>query len=118
LSLNHLLGRFGFLKSAVTGRTTAIIKATEMDVDLEVIESLAGTAMAVVPRVMQRIWNGLLDRGENRRIWEGLEALDQKNSATDLDATEKESFAQLQAGLKTAARQALGGRMKYVSYSG
>ena len=30
LSLNHLLGRFGFLKSAVAGRTTAIVEATEL----------------------------------------------------------------------------------------
>ena len=118
LSLNHLLGRFGFLKSAITGRTTAIIKATEMEVDLKVIQSLGGTAMAVVPRVMQRIWNSMLDRNDNRHQWETLEALDQKNSATGLDAAEKESFAGLQAGLKTAARQSLGGRMKYVSYSG
>lgn len=29
LSLNHLFGRYGFLKSAVTGRTTAMIEATE-----------------------------------------------------------------------------------------
>ena len=118
LSLNHLLGRFGFLKSVVTGRTTAIIKATEMDVDLKVIESLSGTAMALVPRVMQRIWNGMLDRNDNRARWEEFEALDQKNGATGLDAAEKESFAGLQAGLKIAARQALGGRVKYISYSG
>lgn len=118
LSLNHLLGRFGFLKSAVTGRTTALIKATEMDVDLKVIESLAGTAMAVVPRVMQRIWNGMLDRSNNRRQWEALEALDQKNNAADLGPIDKETFAGLQTELKSAARQALGGRVKYISYSG
>jgi len=118
LSLNHLLGRFGFLKSVVTGRTTAIIRATELDVDLNVIESLAGTAMALVPRVMQRIWNGMLDRSENRKRWEALEALDQKKAAVGLDDAEKESFAGLQADLKAAARQALGGRVKYISYSG
>ncbi len=118
LSLNHLLGRFGFLKSAVTGRTTAIIKATELDVDLKVIESLAGTAMALVPRVMQRIWNGILDRGDNLRRWEILEALDQKSSAAGLDPAEREQFAELQADLKNAARRALGGRVKYISYSG
>lgn len=117
LSLNHLLGRFGFLKSAVTGRTMAIVKATEMDVDLKVIESLAGTAMAVVPRVMQRIWNSILDRGENRRCWELLEALDCKSSA-GLESAERERFAELQGYIRAAARQALGGRLKYISYSG
>ena len=34
LSLNHLFGRFGFLKSAVTGRATAIVEASELEVDL------------------------------------------------------------------------------------
>ncbi len=41
LSLNHLFGRFGFLKSAVTGRTTALIEAAETKVDLPVIEQLS-----------------------------------------------------------------------------
>ncbi len=31
LSLNHLFGRFGFFKSVVTGRTTALIEATELN---------------------------------------------------------------------------------------
>ena len=39
LSLNHLFGRFGFLKSAVTGRTTALIEAAETNVDLNIIET-------------------------------------------------------------------------------
>src|SRR5262249_19048031 len=30
LSLNHLFGRFGLLKSAVTGRTMALVEATEL----------------------------------------------------------------------------------------
>ncbi len=45
LSLNHLFGRFGFLKSAVTGRTTAIIEAAETKVDLAVIEQLSPTGV-------------------------------------------------------------------------
>ena len=118
LSLNHLLGRFGFLKSAVTGRTTAIIKATEMDLDLKVVESLAGTAMAMVPRVMQRIWNGLLDQEDNRQRWEMIERLDRKNSADGLGAADREKFDVLVSELKKTARQALGGRIKYISYGG
>jgi len=117
LSLNHLLGRFGFLKSAVTGRTTAIIKATEMDLDLKIVESLAGTAMAMVPRVMQRIWNGLLDQEGNRQRWEAIERLDGKNGAADFAAA-REKFDVLVSELKKSARQALGGRIKYISYSG
>jgi long-subunit acyl-CoA synthetase (AMP-forming) len=43
LSLNHLFGRYGFLKSAVTGRTTAMIEATELNLDLSVIQALRPT---------------------------------------------------------------------------
>jgi long-chain acyl-CoA synthetase len=60
LSLNHLFARYGFLKSAVTGRTTAMIEATELNLDLSVIQGLRPTAISVVPRVMERLWNGIL----------------------------------------------------------
>ena len=40
LSLNHLFGRYGFLKSAVTGRTTAMIEATELNLDFSVMHAL------------------------------------------------------------------------------
>jgi len=114
LSLNHLLGRFGFLKSAVTGRTTAIVEAAELQLDLSVIQSLNATAMTVVPRVMEKIWLGLLDQGNNRRLWQELEALDCEQPA------EKESrrFKELRTTLGPAVRTALGGRIKYISYGG
>jgi len=118
LSLNHLFGRFGFLKSAVTGRTVAIIEAAELDLDLKVVESLGGTAMAVVPRVMERIWNGILNQGENRLLWQRLEQLDLVNSGANLGGKERRQFDELRAALKDAARRALGGRIKYVSYGG
>jgi long-chain acyl-CoA synthetase len=118
LSLNHLLGRFGFLKSAVTGRSTAIIEATDLDIDLNVVESLAGTAMALVPRVMERIWNGILDREQNRRLWQEIEFLDRKKARQELSDSENEQFEQSRRNLKTAVRTALGGRIKYISYSG
>jgi long-chain acyl-CoA synthetase len=118
LSLNHLLGRFGFLKSAITGRTTAIIEATELDLDLKVVESLSGTAMALVPRVMERIWKEILDRNDYRKQWEMLEALDQQKSKGALGEADSKEFEQLRNVLKEAARKALGGRIKYISYSG
>ena len=80
LSLNHLFGRFGFLKSVVTGRTTAIIEATELELNVKVLERLAGTSLAVVPRVMERIWQSILDEGRQWRIWEQLETLDRKKT--------------------------------------
>ena len=118
LSLNHLLGRFGFLKSAVTGRSTAIIEATELELDLDVVEALAGTAMALVPRVMDRIWNGILDRDQNRRLWREIETLDLKKTKQGLSESERAQFAEYCGSLKEAVRRALGGRIKYISYSG
>jgi long-chain acyl-CoA synthetase len=118
LSLNHLFGRFGFLKSVATGRTTAIIDATELDLNLKVVASLAGTAMAVVPRVMERIWNSILDEGRNRKLWEQLEALDRKKTELGLDGAESRQFDELRGTLKNVMIQSLGGRIKYISYGG
>jgi long-chain acyl-CoA synthetase len=117
LSLNHLFGRFGFLKSVVTGRTTALIEATELELDLKVVASLAGTAISVVPRVMERIWNAILDEGDNRQLWQQLEELDRKRSSTELSETEKRQCDELRGRLKAAVRQALGGRIKYIAYA-
>jgi long-chain acyl-CoA synthetase len=118
LSLNHLYGRFGFLKSVATGRTTAIVEATEMALDLKLVESQAGTTMAVVPRVMERIWNLILDQGDNRERWERLQKLDQKKIAGGLGDREQREYDQLRMALKEVARRALGGRIKYISYGG
>ncbi len=118
LSVNHLLGRFGFLKSAVTGRTTAIVEATELNLDLRVVESLAGTVMAVVPRVMERIWKGILDQEDHQKRWEMLEALDQKIARDGLNDSDSKTFEELKGTLKDATRKALGGRIQYVTYSG
>jgi len=118
LSLNHLFGRFGFLKSAVTGRTTAVIEATELNLDLNVLKSLAATAMAMVPRVMGRIWNGILQSGDTERLWLELEALDGKKSHDTLDSRGRDRFDELRAVLKERFSAALGGRIKYIAYAG
>jgi len=118
LSLNHLLGRFGFLKSAITGRTTAIVESTELNLDLDVIQSLSGTAMALVPRVMERIWKDLLDRNDHRKLWETVEALDQQKAAGRLGEADSKKLEECITVLREAARKALGGRMKYMAYSG
>jgi long-chain acyl-CoA synthetase len=118
LSLNHLFGRFGFFKSAVTGRTTAIVEGTELDTDLKVLESLHGTAMTVVPRVMERIWLGLLDQADNRQLWEELERLDSKKGGNGLEEMESRRFEALRSALGRAVRAALGGHIKYISYGG
>lgn len=119
LSLNHLYGRFGFLKSAVTGRTTAIVAATESELNRKIIESVGGTSMAVVPRVMERILSSILEEGENRRHWEQLETLDQKKmQGGDLNDAERQHFDELRATLSKGVRKALGGRIEYISYAG
>jgi long-chain acyl-CoA synthetase len=118
LSLNHLFGRFGFFKSVVTGRTTALIEATELKLSLKTIESLGATVMAMVPRVMERIWNLVLDPGENRQLWQRLEQLDQKRSAPAYidDDGERQTFEDLKAKLAGTVRRELGGRIKYIAY--
>jgi len=116
LSLNHLFGRFGFLKSAVTGRATALIEALETDVDWAVIKILAPTGLAVVPRVMERIWDGVLGQDGNDQLWRELETLDDKKSG--LSAPDLQRFDDLRAVLKINVRQALGGRIKYIAYGG
>ena len=116
LSLNHLFGRFGFLKSAVTGRATALIEALETEVDWAVIQFLAPTGLAVVPRVMERIWDGVLGQDGNDQLWRELETLDDKKSG--LSAPDLQRFDELRTNLKINVRQALGGRIKYIAYGG
>jgi long-chain acyl-CoA synthetase len=119
LTVNHLLGRFGFLKSAVTGRTMAIVEATELAVNVKAIKTLSPTAMTIVPRVMERMWNTILDEGENRETWEQLARLDEIRAEKNaLSAAEEERFAEARSKLKSSVRTALGGRIKYISYSG
>ena len=119
LSLNHLFGRFGFLKSVATGRTTAIIEATELELNVKLLERLAGTSLAVVPRVMERIWKGIIDESRNQELWEQLEALDRNKTAHGyLNDDDSRDFDQLKTTLRNVVEKSLGGRMKYISYAG
>ena len=118
LSLNHLFGRYGFLKSAVIGRTTAMIEATELNLDLSVLEGLRPTAIAVVPRVMERLWNAILDKGSIRELWNRIEKLDRDNRLTGSDDHAVGGIAAMKTNLRQAAQQALGGRVKYITYGG
>jgi long-chain acyl-CoA synthetase len=119
LSLNHLFGRYGFLKSAVTGRTTAMIEATELNLDLSVIQALCPTAISVVPRVMERLWNAILDLGCNREIWNRMEKLDRDDRLKDFsDCDVGDEIEALKTNLRPAVLQALGGRIKYITYGG
>ena len=119
LSLNHLFGRFGFLKSAATGRTTAVIEATETAIDLKSIETLAPTALAMVPRVLEKILQKILDEKGCRDESERVEQLDRRSqSGAKLSAGEQASFDALCARLGENTRRALGGRIKYIAYGG
>jgi long-chain acyl-CoA synthetase len=119
LSLNHLFGRFGFLKSVATGRTTAITEATESDLDLKVVAEMSATSMAVVPRVMERLWNSILNEGRHGELWGRLEALDQKKAASgNLEEDEIRQFDALRATLHDGVKKSLGGRIKYLCYGG
>jgi len=119
LTVNHLLGRFGFLKSAVTGRSMALVESTELALNVKAIEALAPTAMTLVPRVMEKILQSMLDQESNRQYWERLAVLDQnRRDQGSLSAAEEQQFSELRATLKESVKKALGGRLKYISYSG
>jgi len=119
LTLNHLLGRFAFHKGAATGRTTALLEATELEVDLSMIRALSPTSMTLVPRVMQRIWAALLAEGENRDQWEVIEKLDQiKAEKGSLGTDQIRRHEDLKASLKESVQRSLGGRIKYITYAG
>jgi long-chain acyl-CoA synthetase len=119
LSLNHLLGRFGFLKSAVTGRSTGILEATEQSADLNVIGGLSPTGITMVPRVMEKIWKTLLDRSDHRTKWEELERLDAlKSQHGRLDDEADERYQRLKSELRNAVTSAFGTKIKYISYGG
>jgi len=118
LSLNHLFGRFGFLKSAVTGRTTALVEAVDTRADLRVIERLAPTALAVVPRIMERIWEGVLNQDGNDALWRELESYDGPVALKRCDAETARRMGELCARLGSNTRRALGGRIKYIAYGG
>jgi long-chain acyl-CoA synthetase len=118
LSLNHLFGRFGFLKSIVTGRTTALVEAAETRVDLRVIQHLAPTALAVVPRVMERMWDEILSQNGNEALWRELESYDERaTAAKTCDAETSARIAELTRVLGANTRRALGGRIKYIAYA-
>jgi long-chain acyl-CoA synthetase len=119
LSLNHLLGRFGFHKSVVTGRTTALVEATELLVNLEAIQRLAPTSMSLVPRVLDKICTAIFTDTGLIESWAELESLDQqKGPQGALGEAGKTRYAYLRRTLREAAKQALGGRLKYISYAG
>jgi len=119
LTVNHLVGRFAFLKSAVTGRTMAIVEANELAVDVKAIEVLSPTAMTIVPRVMLKIWQAILDEGNIGTQWEQLARLDQaKAEQGSLSPAEAARFEELRTELKDSVRRALGGRIKYIAYTG
>jgi len=119
LSLNHLLGRFGFQKSMMTGRRTAIVEATELDIDLKEIQALSPTVITLVPRVMERIWENILAHGSNRHHWEAIEALDQvKASRGSLSTDEVQQYEAMRASLRESVNSLLGGRIQYITYAG
>ena len=119
LTVNHLVGRFAFLKSAVTGRTMAIVEANELLVDVKAIEALSPTAMTIVPRVMLKIWQAILNEGDNATLWEQLASLDLVRAEQGLlGPADDTRFRELRKTLQEAVKRALGGRMKYISYTG
>lgn len=119
LSLNHFFGRFSFLKSMASGRTTAIVDATDRQLDLGTIQVFSPTAMSLVPRIMAIIWSAILADGDNQHLWEVTERLDQVRAEHgSLSAEENQQYEAAKGSLGRGVRKALGGRIKYISYGG
>lgn len=117
LSLNHLFGRFGFHKSLATGRTMAVVEATERDIDLATIKALSPTSMSLVPRVIEIIWEKILDQHDNRTAWQMLEQMAGGDGAGTSPEVKRRYEGFLQS-LRRSTRETLGPRIKYVSYGG
>lgn len=119
LSMNHLLGRYGFHKSAATGRTTAVMQATELDVDLKSIQALAPTSMTLVPRVLEKMMAEICAEGDNGRDRKELESLDRRAVENGLlNPAERDRVNALKSRLRESIKRSLGGRIKYVTYGG
>ena len=119
LSLNHLFGRFGFLKSVATGRATAVIEGAEKTVDMRIIEALAPTAMALVPRVVEKILDQIFCENRCAQRYERLAELDRRRDlGAALNGAETDELEGLGAELGAIIRKALGGRIKYIAYGG
>jgi len=96
-----------------------VLEATELEVDLESIQSLSPTSMTLVPRVMEKIWAAILAEHDNQRQWDELERLDRhKAERSYLSPGEVKRVEELKGLLREAVKGALGGRIKYVTYGG
>ena len=119
LSLSHLLGRFGFHKSMVTGRTMAFVQVTEGNVDLKIIQALSPTIMTLVPRVTEKILKTILAEGKNQQHWEAIEALDQaKAMRGTVTANEDQQYEEMRLSLMDSVKFLLGGRIEFITYGG
>ena len=96
-----------------------MIEATELNLDLSVIQALQPTTMSIVPRVMERLWNLILEVGCNRETWERMEKFDTDGSLNGCsDHGLRGEIQRLQAKLCHSAQQALGGRARYIIHGG
>ncbi len=103
----------------MTGRRTAIVEATELDIDLKEIQALSPTVITLVPRVIEIIWGKFLTDGSNRHHWEAIEALDQvKASRGSLSTDEVQQYEAMRASLRESVNSQLGGRIQYITYAG
>jgi long-chain acyl-CoA synthetase len=67
---------------------------------------------------MERLWNAILDRASIGQLWNRIEKLDGENRRTGSGNHPNGEIAALKANLREAAQQALGGRIKYITYGG
>src|SRR5207244_7095634 len=102
-----------------TGQHKADLEAAEQSVKLKVIGALSPKAMTIVPRVMETIWNTILDESGKRQLWDELEALDRSKAERGaLSEDDSRRVDSLKSALNQTVKQALGGRIKYITYGG
>jgi long-chain acyl-CoA synthetase len=67
---------------------------------------------------MERLWKAILNRGSIDELWNRLEKLDRDNRLTHSSDHVGSEIEAIKANLRKAAQEALGGRIKYITYGG
>src|SRR5256712_11166938 len=96
-----------------------LVEATKKQLNIKITGRLSTAAITIVPRVMEKMWQTILDDRNNRVRWEELEHLDELMAEKGrLAGDEAPEYEQLKTDLKFAVKHALGGRIKYITYGG
>jgi long-chain acyl-CoA synthetase len=102
LSCGHAVGRRQFLVALLSGVTATIPYKIEMEIELASISRGEPVHLMLAPRVLDRIWNAILDEGDNRQLFAAASA----------------GNATARATLSASAAALLGGRLEWITTGG